>query len=52
MFGKLSAVEDKFKTGCGIGLTICKRIVEEHGGEIGLWSLPGSGSTFKFYLPY
>ncbi|MCD6468246.1 MAG: HAMP domain-containing histidine kinase [Thermoplasmata archaeon] len=37
--------------GAGLGLAICKGIVEAHGGEIRCESKPNKGTTFSFYLP-
>ena len=43
---------NSFKQGTGLGLPICKSIVEHLGGEIGVKSEEGRGTTFWFTLPY
>jgi signal transduction histidine kinase len=37
--------------GVGLGLSVCRRIVESHGGRIGVSSVVGRGSTFSVWLP-
>jgi len=49
MFKRLHSRE-KYQ-GTGIGLTVCKKIVERHGGSIGVESASGGGTVFGFTLP-
>jgi hypothetical protein len=51
IFGVFKRLHGKDVPGTGIGLSICRKIVEAHRGEISIQSEAGQGATFSFTLP-
>ncbi len=49
-FARLSAKPTGGEKSTGLGLAITRRVIEAHGGRIGVNSTPGSGATFWFTL--
>jgi Na+/proline symporter/nitrogen-specific signal transduction histidine kinase len=54
IFDKFHQIRDRYEgkpVGSGLGLSICRRIVEHHGGHIWVESIEGEGASFIFTLP-
>jgi signal transduction histidine kinase len=51
VFAQADSSSARGKSGVGLGLSICKSIIEAHGGRIGFTSKEGQGTTFYFDLP-
>jgi two-component system sensor histidine kinase SenX3 len=50
-FYRADPARSRMTGGTGLGLAIVKHVAANHGGEVKLWSLPGTGSTFTLRIP-
>ncbi|WBU39301.1 sensor histidine kinase [Homoserinibacter sp. YIM 151385] len=50
-FYRVDAARSRVTGGSGLGLSIVKHVVQNHGGDVRVWSQPGKGSTFTIRLP-
>ena len=50
-FYRVDKARSRATGGTGLGLAIVKHVATNHGGEVKLWSLPGTGSTFTLRIP-
>lgn len=50
-FYRIDPARSRHTGGTGLGLSIVKHVVQNHGGDVRVWSQPGYGSTFTILLP-
>jgi two-component system sensor histidine kinase BaeS len=50
-FYRADSSRSRHNGGAGLGLSIVTAIVQQHGGQVGVTSTPGTGSTFTVSLP-
>ncbi|MFM7860394.1 MAG: sensor histidine kinase, partial [Candidatus Nanopelagicaceae bacterium] len=50
-FYRVDPARSRDTCGTGLGLSIVKHVISNHGGEVQVWSVPGTGSTFTVLLP-
>ncbi len=50
-FYRIDPARSRVTGGSGLGLSIVKHVVQNHGGDVRVWSQPGNGSTFTIRLP-
>ncbi|WP_330758961.1 sensor histidine kinase [Haloechinothrix halophila] len=50
-FYRVDKARSRATGGTGLGLAIVKHVAANHGGEVRLWSMPGTGSTFTLCIP-
>ena len=50
-FYRVDSARSRDTGGTGLGLSIVKHVISNHGGDVQVWSVPGTGSTFTVLLP-